>query len=169
MERHRYRWLWAVGAALGLQMTMMPSSIAHISFLRQSPWLETLDAALSQAFLNEAIMSQVSTSSQRQTNTVTVARADLSEPHLLTIETSAELSGDIIINGDHVAELTKDITQLDIAPYLTERNTTAIAIKGAYFPHSAGVRLQFDSPSLAISQQMSGVGRIDYQLNLEVD
>ncbi|NEQ45325.1 MAG: hypothetical protein F6K00_18030 [Leptolyngbya sp. SIOISBB] len=167
MERHR--WLWAMGTALGLQMTMMPSSIAHISFLRQSPWLETLDAALSQAFLNEAIMAQVSTSSQRQTNTVTVDRADLSEPHILTIETSAEVSGDILINGDRVAELTADTTQLDVAPYLTEGSTTAIAVTGTYFPHSAGVRLQFDSPSLAISQQMSGVGRIDYRLNLEVD
>ena len=30
MERHR--WLWAVGTALGLQLTIMPSTIAHISF-----------------------------------------------------------------------------------------------------------------------------------------
>lgn len=167
MDRHR--WLLAVGTALGLQMTMMPSSIAHISFLRQSPWLETLDAALSQAFLNEVIMSQVSTASQQQTNTVVVARADLSEPHVLTIETGVELSGDIVINGDRVAALTADTVQLDVAPYLIEDSTTAIAITGTYFPHSAGVRLQFDSPSLAISQQMSGVGHIDYQLNLAVD
>ena len=167
MERHR--WLWAIGTALGLQMTMMPSSIAHIAFLRQSPWLETLDAALSQAFLNDVIMTPVSPSAPQQPHTVTIDRVARSEPHILLMKASAELSGDIIINGDRVAALTANTTRLDIAPYLTDSSNTSIVIRGTYFPHGARVQLQFDSPSLAITQHMSGSGSVDYQLNLEVD
>lgn len=167
MERHR--WLWAIGTALGLHMTMMPSSIAQISFLRQSPWLETLDAALSQAFLNEAIMTQVSTSSQQQTNTVTIARTDLNKTHILTIQTSADLSGEIVINGDRVAKLAAHTTKLDVAPYLRAQSATKITVTGSYFPRNAAIELQFDGPNVDISQQSSGVELLDYQLNLKVD
>jgi hypothetical protein len=168
MERHRC-WLWAVGTAVGLQMTMMPSSIAHITFLRQSPWIDTLDAAISNTFLNEAILDQVSTASQRQTNTVTIDRIDLSKPHFLTLKTDAEVSGAVMVNGARVTELTAATTRLDLAPYLTERGTTEIAVIGHYFPHNATVQLQFEGPDIAINQQSSGVGELNYRLNLEVD
>lgn len=168
MERHR--WLWAVGTAIGLQMTMMPSSIAQIAFLRHSPWLKTLDAALSESFLNEAIVAQVSTSSQQQTNnTVAIAQTDWGKPHILTIQTTADLSGEIVINGDRVAKLTAHTTKFDVAPYLTKHGTTTIAIAGTSFPRNATIGLQFNGPNIAISQQSSGVDLLDYQLNIKVD
>ena len=167
MERHR--WLWAVGTALGLQLTIMPSTIAHISFLRQSPWLDTLDAALSQAFLNDAMMAQALNSEQRQTNTVTIDRTDLDAPHQLTIATSANLAGEIVINGEAIAPLTAGTTTLNIAPYLTANRTTTITVTGTYAPRNAAIRLTFEGPSIAISQQASGVGRLDYRLNLDVN
>ncbi|MGF1459473.1 MAG: hypothetical protein ACFBSG_10650 [Leptolyngbyaceae cyanobacterium] len=92
-----YRWLWAIGAVLGLQLTVMPSTTAHIAVLKQSPWMQTLDAVLSETFLNEAITAQALKISQRHTNTISLNADDLDEPHRLTIETTADFSGQVTI------------------------------------------------------------------------
>ena len=114
-------------------------------------------------------MAQALNSEQRQTNTVTIDRTDLDAPHQLTIATSANLSGEIVINGEAIAPLTAGTTTLNIAPYLTANRTTTIVVTGTYAPRNAAIRLTFEGPSIAISQQASGVGRLDYRLNLDVN
>lgn len=167
MDLHRV--CLTLGVVVGLQMMVTPSSIAHVHFLRQANWANTLKSELTKNFWDTATTVASVQSSQRQVNTITLDRADLSEPHELTLETSANLSGQIEINGETVASLSKGTTTFDVAPYLTETGTTTIQITGNYSPRNAAIRLQFVGPSVLIEQQTSGMGQLNYQLNLEVN
>ncbi|MDB9524649.1 hypothetical protein PN498_01500 [Oscillatoria sp. CS-180] len=166
----RQRWLLAIGVVVGLQMTVMPSSIAHVPFLKQISWTDALKSDLPNNFLgdNDSKLAIVQ-SSQRQTNTITLDSADLSLPHELTIETSAALDGQIVINDESVLSLSTGTTTLDVAPYIADDGATTIELTGTYRPGNAVIKLQFEGPGISISQQSAGMGQLDYSLNLEVD
>jgi hypothetical protein len=109
---------------------------------------------------------------QRQTNTISLRRQRLSEPHQLTISAApgVTLRGTITINGNTQQSLTLDQMSggLDLGPYLAQ-SITDVVIVGTYQPASALVTVTFDGPDTKIQQQAGGTGRVNYQLNLVVD
>jgi hypothetical protein len=164
-----HRWLLAMSVMVGIQMMVMPSSIAHVFFQKQAGWANILKSGLPERLWDETMNTAALQSSQRQVNTLTLDPANFDQPHELTIETSANLSGQITINGDIVASLVTGTTSLDIAPYLTAAETTVVEIVGTYHPTSATITLQLIGPDISISHQSSGPGQLDYQLNLAVN
>ena len=166
----KQRCLLSIGVLLGVLMAVSPPTIAHLSFLSQAGW-ETLLGAdhqlgdiLSLDFIEDMVQS-----SQRQSNTMTLDRANLNEPHELVVITSANLEGQIAIDDEVVASLNRGTTTLDVAPYLSADKVTRIDVTGTYSPSTASVTLQFEGPGVSMSQQSSGSGRLEYELNLEVD
>jgi hypothetical protein len=121
-----------------------------------------------------AILSQVSAkdvmeSYQRQTNTISLDRANLDEPHLLSVSVpaGASIQGHIEIDGQTRVPLRTSSEFVDLSPYLGE-SITRVTIVGSYSPASASVAIGFNGPGTVVQQQTGGTGRINYQLNLVV-
>jgi hypothetical protein len=125
---------------------------------------QTLNTILSQASAKGVMESY-----QRQTNTISLDRADLDEPHLLSVSVpaGATLQGYIEIDGHTRVPLSHTPEVLDIGPYLGEAITRVI-ITGSYSPASAAVAIAFNGPNTVVQQQAAGTGCINYQLNLVV-
>ena len=119
--------------------------------------------------MSQASAKGVMESYQRQTNTISLDRADLDEPHLLSVSVpaGATLQGYIEIDGHTRVPLSHTPEVLDIGPYLGEAITRVI-ITGSYSPASAAVAIAFNGPNTVVQQQAAGTGRINYQLNLVV-
>ncbi len=109
---------------------------------------------------------------QRQTNTISLRRNRLNEPHRLTISTEpgVTLRGTITINGATQQSLALDQISgsVDLSPYLAQA-ITDVVIVGTYEPAAASVTVTFDGPDTRVQQQAGGTGRVNYQLNLVVD
>jgi hypothetical protein len=142
---------------------MQPSSLHLTAETGASSTEGVFDYSLPQKTLKDVMYS-----SQRQVNTITIDSADRSEPHILTLETTAVLRGQVLIDGEVVATLESGSTSLDIAPYLRDREAISLEVMGTYTPGTAMLRMQFSGPGISISQQSSGIGRLQYQLNLMV-
>lgn len=121
------------------------------------------------AILAKASAKDVMASYQRQTNTISLERANLDEPHLLSVSvpSGATLQGYIEIDDHTRVPLSSSSEFLDISPYLSE-SITRVTISGSYSPSSASVAIAFNGPNTVVQQQTGGTGRINYQLNLLV-
>lgn len=121
------------------------------------------------AILSKASAKEVMDSYQRQTNTISLERANLDEPHLLSVSVpaGATLQGYIEIDDHTRVPLENNTAFLDVSPYLNEA-ITQVTIVGSYSPASASVAIAFNGPNTVVQQQAAGTGRINYQLNLLV-
>jgi hypothetical protein len=121
------------------------------------------------AILSKVSAKDVMDSYQRQTNTISLERANLDEPHLLSVSVpaGATLQGYIEIEGHTRVPLGTNSEYLDISPYLGE-SMTRVTIVGSYSPASAAVAIAFNGPNTVVQQQVAGTGRMNYQLNLVV-
>lgn len=121
------------------------------------------------AILSRASAKDVMDSYQRQTNTISLDRAHLDEPHLLSVSVpgGASLQGYIEIDGHTRVPLGTNSEFVDVSPYLSE-SITRVTIVGSYSPASASVAIAFNGPNTVVQQQIGGTGRINYQLNLLV-
>jgi hypothetical protein len=119
--------------------------------------------------LAKASAKDVMDSYQRQTNTITLDRANLDEPHLLSVSVpgGASLQGYIEIDDHTRVPLGTSSEFIDVSPYLSE-SITQVTIVGSYSPASASVAIAFNGPGTVVQQQTGGTGRISYQLNLLV-
>jgi hypothetical protein len=121
------------------------------------------------AILSKASAKDVMDSYQRQTNTISLERANLDQPHLLSVSvpTGATLQGYIEIDGHTRVPLSNTSEYIDVGPYLTE-SITRVTVVGSYSPTSAAVAIAFNGPDTVVQQQTVGTGQINYQLNLLV-
>ncbi len=121
------------------------------------------------AILSKASAKDVMESYQRQTNTISLDRANLDEPHLLSVSAprGGTLQGYIEIDGETRLPLGNNSEFLDVSPYLGKA-VTHVAIVGSYSPASGSVDIVFNGPNTVVQQQTAGTGRINYQLTLVV-
>lgn len=121
------------------------------------------------AILSKASAKDVMDSYQRQTNTISLDRANLDEPHLLSVSVPAgvTLQGYIEIDGHTRVPLSASSEFIDVSPYLNA-SITRVTIAGSYSPASASVAIAFNGPNTVVQQQAAGTGRINYHLNLVV-
>lgn len=107
---------------------------------------------------------------QRQTNSISLSRRTLDQPHTLTISapSGTTLQGTITIDGRTRLTLGQGSSSFDLSPYLTQ-SATQVVIEATYTPASAAVSIVFEGPDTTVRQGSSGTGQINYQLNLMLD
>ncbi len=109
-----------------------------------------------------------SNSSGYQRGKVSLSAANLSQPHILKIETSAtQLNGKIIVNGKVVKNLSSQKTEIDLSRYLSV-GEHKIEISANYAPTISPIKVEFNAPNSNVTQQTSGNGILNYQLELFV-
>ena len=110
-----------------------------------------------------------SNSSGYQRGKVGLSAANLSKPHILKIETSAnQLNGKIIVNGKVVKNLNSKNTEIDLSRYLSVGNHK-VEISANYAPQSSPIKVEFNAPNNNVTQQTSGNGTLNYQLDVSVN
>ncbi len=109
-----------------------------------------------------------SNSSGYQRGKVSLSAANLSQPHILKIETSAtQLNGKIIVNGKVVKNLSSQKTEIDLSRYLSV-GEHKIEISANYAPTISPIKVEFNAPNSNVTQQTSGNGILNYQLEVSV-
>ena len=113
--------------------------------------------------------SQRSSSSYgSQESTLSLNKADLNEPHMLSIKTSGKrLIGKIVVNDELVKQLRGDEVEFDLSPYLSVGENT-VEINARYAPASSSVDIEMNGPETNVSQQNSGNGTISSNINIMV-
>ena len=109
-----------------------------------------------------------SNSSGYQRGNVSLNSANLSQPHILKIESSAtQLNGRIIVNGKLVKNLSNKTTKIDLSPYLSV-GEHFVEISANYAPKTSPIKVELNAPNNNLSQQTSGNGTLNYQLSILV-
>ncbi len=107
-------------------------------------------------------------SNHRQQTMLSLRRSQLSVPHTLTIELdNGHVTGLIKVDGETVHTLTARVTSLDLTPYLSG-SSHQVEIMGSYAPISETVKISFSGPGTQMSQQSSGSGILNHQLQISV-
>ncbi len=158
----------------------------RIIFLVCGAVLFTISAAFANNFVNnnQTILTQsdinnmqdntsssttfTSNSSGYQRGRVSLSAANLSQPHILKIETSAtQLNGKIIVNGKVVKNLNDKTTEIDLSPYLSG-GEHKVEISANYAPATSSIKVELNAPNSNVTQQTSGNGILNYQLSISV-
>jgi hypothetical protein len=147
--------------------------------------IATVSAALAQNFISSQSYSinidtdndmkgfssfseQSSYSSGYQQSSLNLSANNLSQPHILRINTSGtQLKGEIILNGKVVKRLNSNKVEVNLSPLLSV-GEHKVEILGRYVPESSGISIEFSGPSTNVIQQTSGNGILNYVLDVSV-
>lgn len=114
------------------------------------------------------INQQNDQSSQYQRSTLNVDAASLSQPHILSINSSAtQLRGEILVDGKVVKKLNKNSSEVNLSPYLSIGQHN-VEITARYSPPTSGVNVQINGPGTNVAQQNSGDGALNYKIDVNV-
>ena len=109
-----------------------------------------------------------SNSSGYQRGTLSLSGANLSQPHILKIEASAtKLNGKIVVNGKVVKNLNHKTTEIDLSRYLSV-GEHQVEISANYSPVMSPITVELNAPNSNVTQQTSGNGILNYQLDISV-
>ncbi|YAF96537.1 MAG: hypothetical protein AB3A66_02270 [Nodularia sp. CChRGM 3473] len=110
-----------------------------------------------------------SSSSDYQESSVSLSRANLRQPHILSINTSgSRLQGNITYNGKVIQQIRDKRAYVNLSPYLSLGKHT-VKISTRYSPASSSVSVEFRGPGINVTQQTSGSGILNYTLNVNVN
>jgi len=114
------------------------------------------------------ISQQNDQSSQSQRSTLNLNAANLSQPHILSINSSAtQLRGQIVVDGKVVKKLNKNSSEVNLSPYLSVGQHN-VEITARYSPPTSGVNIQINGPGTNVTQQNSGEGALNYKIDVNV-
>ncbi|MDJ0697021.1 hypothetical protein [Mastigocoleus sp. MO_188.B34] len=112
--------------------------------------------------------SSYSSSSGYQSSSLTLSKANLSEPHILTVTTSGKrLTGKVIVNDKFVKKLYGNKVEFDLSPHLSVGKNT-VEIDARYAPTSSTLDVEVNGPETSVSQQNSGNGVVNSNINIMV-
>ena len=107
-------------------------------------------------------------SSQYQQSTLNLNAANLSQPHILSINSSAtQFKGEIAIDGKVVKKLSNNSSQINLSPYLSV-GQHKVEISARYSPPTSGVNVEINGPGTNVTQQNSGEGALNYHIDVNV-
>jgi len=141
--------------------------------------LITISAAFANNFVNNNHINNMNSSSSSSTTftsnssgyqrgQVSLSAANLSQPHMLKIETSAsQLNGKIIVNGKVVKNINSKKTEIDLSRYLSV-GEHKVEISANYSPAMSPIKVELNAPNSNVTQQTSGNGILNYQLEVSV-
>ncbi|AFY59146.1 hypothetical protein Riv7116_6830 [Rivularia sp. PCC 7116] len=110
----------------------------------------------------------ISNSSGYHRGQVILSAANLSQPHILKVETSAtQLSGKIIVNETVVQNLSSNKTEIDLSPYLS-LGEHKVEISANYAPAPSSIKVEFNAPNSSITNETNGKGVFNYLLDITV-
>ena len=117
---------------------------------------------------SQSSSSSSSNSIQRSVNTVYLSSHKLSEPHLLKLATTGnDLSGNMVLDGKTIKEISSEDFELDLAPYLSPGTHKLIITVKSMSPDNS-ISLQLDAPGNSFNHNTSGNGTMEHVLNLNV-
>lgn len=117
---------------------------------------------------SNSFTSFTSNSSGYQRGKVSLSATNLSQPHLLKIESSAtQLNGRVIVNGKVVKKLSSKTTEIDLSRYLSV-GEHKVEISANYAPATSPIKVELNAPNNNLSQQTSGNGTLNYQLDVSI-
>ncbi|MEO1428053.1 MAG: hypothetical protein AAFV71_03105 [Cyanobacteria bacterium J06633_8] len=117
---------------------------------------------------SNSLTTITSNSSGYHRGKVLLNAAELSQPHILKIETSAtQLSGKIIVNETEVQNLSSNQTEIDLSPYLTV-GEHKVEISANYAPANSSMKVEFNAPNSSITNETSGRSVLNYLLEITV-
>ncbi|MGH7998839.1 MAG: hypothetical protein ACREPR_05265 [Brasilonema sp.] len=104
-----------------------------------------------------------------QKSSLQLSAANLSQPHMLSINTSgAQMTGEITINGKVVKQISNDKnTKVDLSRYLSV-GEHKVEVSARYNPPSSSVSVEMSGPGTNITQQNSGNGTLNYTMDVSV-
>jgi hypothetical protein len=108
-----------------------------------------------------------SNSVQQSINTVYLSSYELSEPHILKIETSGEMTGYVVLDGKTIKEIDGSDFELDLASYLS-RGLHKLVIRIEPISSDSSISLQLDAPGNSINHNSGGNGTMEHVINLNV-
>ncbi|MBR8838630.1 MAG: hypothetical protein DSM106950_32675 [Stigonema ocellatum SAG 48.90 = DSM 106950] len=109
-----------------------------------------------------------SDSSGTQHNSFNLNAANLSQPHILSINTSGnQLTGEIAVNGKVVKRLSKNSEQINLSRFLSV-GAQRVKISARYAPASSSVNVELSGPGTNVTQQNSGNGILNYTMDVTV-
>lgn len=109
-----------------------------------------------------------SNSSGSQSSTLSLSRANLNQPHILSITTSGKrLTGKVVINDKVTKKLYGNKVEFDLSPHLSVGENT-VEIDAGYAPASSNLEIEMNGPGSTVSQQTSGNGVVNSNINIMV-
>ncbi len=104
-----------------------------------------------------------------QKSSLTLSAANLTKPHILSINTSgAQMTGEITVNGKVVKQISNDKNvNIDLSRYLSV-GEQKVEISARYNPPSSSVKVELSGPGTNVTQQNSGNGALNYSIDVSV-
>ena len=104
-----------------------------------------------------------------QKSSLQLSAANLSQPHILSINTSdAQMTGEITVNGKVVKQINNDKNvKLNLSPYLSV-GEHKVEVSARYNPPSSSVSVELSGPGTNVAQQNSGNGALNYTMDVSV-
>ncbi|MDJ0658702.1 MAG: hypothetical protein QNJ42_04350 [Crocosphaera sp.] len=104
-----------------------------------------------------------------QSSSINLNASELNQPLWLEIKAlnGANLQGHVKLNGQVIKTLQGHHNQVNLSNYLG-RGNHEITVKGNYYPSRGSVMIELKGNETQITQQTSGNGLLNQQLNMEV-
>ncbi len=104
-----------------------------------------------------------------QKSSLQLSAANLSQPHILSINTSnAQMTGEVTVNGKVVKQINNDKNvKVNLSPYLSV-GEHKVEVSARYNPPSSSVSVELSGPGTNVAQQNSGNGALNYTMDVNV-
>ncbi|MBW4635689.1 MAG: hypothetical protein KME30_28570 [Iphinoe sp. HA4291-MV1] len=104
-----------------------------------------------------------------QKSSLNLSAANLSKPHILSINTSgAQMTGEITVNGKVVKQISNDKNaKVDLSRYLSV-GEHKVEVSARYNPPTSSVSVELSGPGTSVTQQNSGNGTLNYTMDVSV-
>ncbi|MDJ0598831.1 MAG: hypothetical protein QNJ37_08340 [Crocosphaera sp.] len=112
-------------------------------------------------------IAQIQTSIQ--SSSINLNARELNQPLWLNINAldGANLQGQVRLNGQVIKTLEGSNNQVNLSNYLS-RGNYQITVKGNYYPSQSSIVIELKGQETQVTQQTSGNGLLNQQLNMEV-
>jgi hypothetical protein len=125
---------------------------------------------LSSLKLDFYLEKAIAISQQTQETTINLNADELKQPQTLSISSSqslTQITGDIKVNGKSIKKLSRNSTQINLAPSL-KPGKNIVVVSGRYSPANTSIKFEFVTPNSHVSQQVTGSGYIKQVLVIKV-
>lgn len=104
-----------------------------------------------------------------QSSSINLNVSELNQPLFLEIKglNRASIQGEVKLNGQVIKTLQGTSNQVNLSNYLRPGNHQ-ITVQGTYYPTQGSVLIELKGNQTQITQQTSGNGLLNQQLNMEV-
>ncbi len=104
-----------------------------------------------------------------QSSSINLNITELNQPLLLQIKgiDQTNIQGQVTVNGEVIQTLQGRNNQVNLSNYLSQGNHQII-ITGNYYPSQGSVIIELKGNQTQVTQQTSGNGLLNQQLNMEV-